>query len=167
MNALLLPGNSPRHEKWIEDLKDFLAPYFDTVVTQHYRHWKTAEEFADIEYEVAVANEKSKHLSPYVIIGKSIGTIITAKAAADGMIHPEKIILLGVPMSYNNQFNQFAQHLEQITIPITIIQNSADPFGSFLDLKNALTNARDNVSFIELEGETHDYNDFASIKKLI
>ncbi len=167
MNALLLPGNSPHHKKWIEDLKDFLAPYFETVVTQHYQHWESGEAWANIEYEVASAKEKSQHLSPYIIIGKSIGTIITARAVADATLHPKKIILLGVPLKITDAFDQFIQDLKQTTIPVIIAQNSADPFGSFANLKNALNDTGNNVSVIELPGETHDYNDFAAIAKLI
>ena len=51
MNALLLPGNSPRHAEWVESLKDSLSSYFTTTITQHYQHWQTGDKWANVDFE--------------------------------------------------------------------------------------------------------------------
>lgn len=167
MNALLLPGNSSRHSEWIEKLKDALSPHFKTQITQHYRHWQTGEEWADIEYEMTVAKGNIHDLIPYVIIAKSIGTTIATRGVAEGILHPEKIILLGVPISSGVTSELFMQWLKQITVPVTIVQNTADPLGSFADVRSAFEEVGENLSFVESSGDTHDYIDFDAIAKLI
>lgn len=166
MNALLLPGNSSRHGEWVEELKDALSPQFQTVTTQHYRHWQKAEDWADIEYEMGVADEKARDLQPYVIVAKSIGTVIAARGVANGMLYPEKIVLLGVPVKGGAQADEFARTLKHIPIPVVIVQNSADPLGSFIEVRGAFEDISDGLSFVELPGETHDYLDFEAIAKL-
>jgi predicted alpha/beta-hydrolase family hydrolase len=151
----------------VEDLKDSLSSYFETVTTQHYRHWQNGEEWADVEYEITVAKEKVRDLSPYIIIGKSIGTAIAARGVAEGVLHPEKIILLGVPIKGGVPAKSLIEWLKQITIPVVIVQNTADPLGSFVEVKSSLENTNNNLSFVELAGETHDYVDFEAIARLI
>ena len=90
MNALLLPGNSSRHSVWVEELKAAVAPCFTVVKTQHYRHWQTGEEWADVDYEITNATEQADGLKPYVIIGKSIGTVIATRGTFEGKLSPPK-----------------------------------------------------------------------------
>ena len=167
MNALLLPGNSPRHAKWVEKLKNAISSQFETVTAQHYRHWETGNEWADVDYEISIASEKAAKISPYIIIGKSIGTAIATKGIADKVLHPEKIILLGVPINGGVSTDSLTQWLKHIAIPVVIVQNTADPLGSFSDVKKALKDIGSNLSFVELVGNTHDYVDFDAISKII
>lgn len=167
MNALLLPGNSTRHAEWIEQLADALSPYFDTTKTQHYRHWKTGEQAADVAYEISAAKDNAAQLEPYCIIAKSIGCVIAAKGTADGLLHPEKLILLGVPINGGAPREAFAKFLRTISVPVVIIQNTSDPLGSFDNVKIAFENVGNHISFVEMPGDTHDYIDFESIAKLV
>lgn len=131
MNALLLPGNSQRHSKWMGDLKLAISPLLETIVSSHYKHWKTGEECADVDYEILLAKESTKELGEYIIIAKSIGAVIAAKGTNNGAISPKKLILLGVPVNGVVSAKLFAEYLTKITIPIVIIQNTNDPLGSF------------------------------------
>ncbi len=167
MNALLLPGNSSRHGEWIEKLKTALLPYLDDVKTQHYRHWQSGEERADINHEITVAKQQTDGFEPYVVVAKSIGTVIAVKATAEQVLHPEKLILLGIPVNGGAQAELFRQWLRLVNAPVIIIQNTSDPLGSFDQVKTAFEGASDNLSFVELPGDTHDYLDFATIAKLI
>ena len=163
MNALLLPGNSSRHSAWAEDLKKAVHPHFDAVKAQHYRHWQTGEEWADVDYEIETAKESADTLEPYVIIGKSIGTVIAVKGTAEGLLQPKKLVLLGVPIQGGAKKDIFLEWLKRLNIPIYIIQNANDPLGSFADVKAAFETAGQHVRFIELPGDTHDYLDFERI----
>lgn len=167
MNALLLPGNSKRHAEWAQALNEALVPYCDSVHTQQYRHWQTGEDRADVDYEIGVAQTKAKDLSPYVVIAKSIGTVIAAEGTANGALHPEKLILMGIPIKGGASTESFRAWLRETNIPITIIQNTSDPLGTFLEAKNAFDDLGVHISFAELPGDTHDYLDFNAVAKLI
>ncbi len=167
MNALLLPGNSQRHEKWIEDLRKALASHFDITETQHYRHWQSGEEKADVDYELSVAQSKADQLKPYTVIAKSIGTVIAAKGTAEGKLHPNKLILLGIPINGGAPQAPFREWLEKIKLPIVIVQNTNDPLGSFSDVRSAFEFKNRNILYVELPGNTHDYLDFRAIENLI
>lgn len=166
MNALLLPGNSPRHAEWVEDLRSALLPGLAVVKTQQYRHWRTGEERADVAYETAEAKDNASGLDPYVIVAKSIGTVIAVKGVADGVLAPTKLILLGVPIRGGTTVDEFLGWLSSITTTVVIVQNTADPLGSFADVRTAFEKAGPHVSFVELTGTTHDYLNFAAIKSL-
>lgn len=167
MHALLLPGNSPRHAEWIEKLKDTTSSHFETVATQYYQHWKNGNEWANIDHEIIVASEKTTELNPYVIIGKSIGAVIAIKGSANNALHPEKIILLGIPIKGGIEARLFAQWLHHINVPVVVVQNAHDPLGSFAEVKAAFEHVGNDIIFVELEGETHDYLDFEAITRLI
>jgi predicted alpha/beta-hydrolase family hydrolase len=167
MNALLLPGNSSHHGKWVEKLKSALSSHFDITQAQHYRHWRSGEEWADVEYEIDTAKDKVANLEPYVIIGKSVGTVVAAKGTSDNILHPAKLILLGIPINGGASSEPFKQWLHNISIPVVIVQNTADPLGSFSEVKTIFEDSGKYISFAELPGSTHDYVDFQAIAKLI
>lgn len=167
MNALLLPGNSSRHGDWIENLKLAMAPHFQRVETQHYSHWQEGGDKADIDYEISVAHNKVERLEPYIIIAKSIGTVISAKGVVDGRLKPNKLILLGVPINGGIPKDLFSKWLQEIDVQVVFVQNTNDPLGSFSDVQTAFQGKGSNVSFVELPGEAHDYLDFDAIAKLI
>lgn len=167
MNALLLPGNSSRHIEWIENLKLALATHFQQTETQHYKHWETDGDVADIDYEISAAQSKAERLHPYVVIAKSIGTAISVKGVAGGKLKPEKLILLGVPINGGAPKDLFSRWLQEIDVQVVFVQNTNDPLGSFSDVQAAFKGKSNNVSFIELQGKTHDYLDFDAIARLI
>jgi predicted alpha/beta-hydrolase family hydrolase len=167
MNALLLPGNSSRNGKWIENLKLAIADHFVRVETQHYQHWQSGYDRADIEYEISVAKSRAERLRPYIIIAKSIGTVISVKGVADGKLEPEKLILLGVPINGGVSMDMFSEWISEINMTVIIIQNSNDPIGSFNEVKAAFKGKSKSLKFVELPGNTHDYLDFDAIARLI
>lgn len=167
INILILPGNSPRHAEWANDLKSHLLPRFDRVEAQHYKHWQTGEKWADVDYELSVAKATTVDLEPYIIIGKSIGTVIAVKGAATKQISPVKLILLGIPINGGANADEFNDWLGTIDIPVVIIQNTDDPLGSFEQVSNAFKDSNQNITFIESPGDTHDYLDFKMIAGFI
>lgn len=166
MNALLLPGNSPRHQAWIEELRTAVMPRFQQTLTLHYRHWQSGEPEADVDYELGVAEALADNLDQFVIIAKSIGTAIASDGVSKGALKPKKLILLGLPISSSYASERYKDWFDNIAIDILIAQNTNDPLGSFADVKQAFEKLQ-NVSLVELPGNTHDYLDFEAIKKLI
>ena len=167
MNAVLLPGNSARHREWVEALKVAVSPQFQIVKALAYLHWQTGEEKADVDYELAIAKSSVTELDPYMIIGKSIGTVIAVRGVAEGVLRPTKLILLGIPINGGAPKELFAQWLRHINAPVVVVQNTHDPLGSFADVKAAFRGCGEAISFVELPGDTHDYLDFEAITKLI
>lgn len=167
MNALLLPGNSPRHGVWVENLKNALGTTCEDITTQHYRHWSTGDKSADIDYEISVAHQGTLGLDPYVIIAKSIGTVIAVKGSAEGKLKPKKLILLGVPVNGGITKELFSAYLQAVDVEVVVVQNTKDPLGAFSDVKGAFTGSSKSIVFVELPSDTHDYLDFDAIKKLI
>jgi len=167
MNALLLPGNSPRHSQWVEELKTAVAPQLQLVKTQHYHHWQTGGEMADIEYEINMAQSKVEKLNPYLIIAKSIGTVIAIKGIADKKLNPEKVILLGVPINGGVSEEIFSKWLQRVNTQVVFVQNTNDPLGSFSDIYAAFKDKNNDSSFVELSGKTHAYISFKDIANLI
>lgn len=165
LNAYLLPGNSPRHREWVETFKQAIAPQFETVKTQHYQHWETGESHAAVSEEINIAAHNTKNLSPYILIAKSIGTVIATQAVAQSILSPEKIILLGIPLRGAIDRRTFVASLKTIPCPVTIIQNTADPFGSFEEIYSTLSGLGAHITFVEFPGKTHDYLDFSAISR--
>ncbi len=167
MNALLLPGNSSRHREWSENLKQAIATHFQHTVIQYYRHWQTGGDKADIENEITIAQAVAGELDSYIIIAKSIGTVIAVKGTAEGILKPTKLILLGIPINGDISKDLFSVWLHQLDVEVVIVQNSNDPLGSFSDVRAAFRGRGEKITFVELPGDTHDYLDFIAIAKLI
>jgi len=167
MNALILPGNSLRHREWGKDLAVAVTPLFGTVHMHEYRHWDTGEPEADTDYELEQL-QKLTALGGYVIIAKSIGTVIAAIGIERGVLTPTHCLFMGIPLNVVDQLKlDFADMMKNL--PSTVIQNTSDPYGSFADVSTQLmspTNAG-SFSLIENPGDTHDYLDFDQIKQLI
>ncbi len=167
MNALLLPGNNPAHEVWVEELKHTLKPYFHTINTQHYKHWRTGEAWANVSDELGVARSNTQNLSPYVIVAKSIGTVIALRGVAEEVLRPVRILLLGVPLENAISSGDFVALLHEVSLPIDIIQNKDDPIASFAKVAALIDDTMTHVTLKELPGTTHDYIDFAAIASYI
>lgn len=162
-NLLLLPGNSPRHAKWVDSLKQALASNFDTITAQHYRHWKIGEQWANVDDEITAAHKATQGLDSYTIIGKSIGTVIAVQATTQGLLAPQKLVLLGIPIHGGAEIAAFRNWLKSLMIPTVIIQNTHDPLGSFQEVMQAFSGISSQITFIETPGTTHDYLDFTLI----
>lgn len=163
MDALLLPGNSPRHAEWVEQLKQSLSPDYHTIIAHHYRHWQTGEPKAAVDTEITDAYKEVQKLDSYVIIAKSIGTVIAAKATAKGVFTPQKLVFLGVPIDGGADVSEFRSWLTQITVPVVIIQNSQDPLGTYVAIAQAF-HGIEQVSCIEQPGAHHDYQQIDVIR---
>ncbi|MGB4762038.1 MAG: hypothetical protein WBP12_01615 [Candidatus Saccharimonas sp.] len=169
MTILLLGGNSLRHKQWIRDFGAALATHGHEVIMQDYRHWETSDGMADIDHEIAQATEAMQGKDEYAIIAKSIGTIIGAVAVARGLLHPSKVLMLGVPYKgIAGNTPEFAPALT--TLPPTVfVQNEHDPYGDSTGLDTLLTNTHPHdYSVVVVPGNnTHDYTDFTQLEQYL
>lgn len=167
MNVLILGGQSPRHKAWVRDVDAALKPYFDRLKFLDYRHWDDESLEPDLEYEVNCAAELAKDLGEYVVVAKSIGTVITSLAIARARLAPQKCLFLGFPLTVVER--SLPGVADGITdLPETIfVQNEDDPLGSSSAVKAYVeANPPLKYSFEALPGDTHDYVDFELIARL-
>ena len=166
MNALILGGQSPRHQVWVRQVAESLQPYFQVVTFLDYRHWQDDSE-PDVAYEMEQASKLAATLGEYVIVAKSLGTVITTRAVEKQMLNPAQCVFLGFPLEVvNKTYQDIAAKLASLPAT-TVVQNTYDPTGSF-ELVEAYVKMHGNrrVNCLETPGDTHNYIDFALIAKL-
>jgi hypothetical protein len=168
MKILILGGNSKRHYEWIRKLGAHLVAAGHEVILHDYRHWATGDEWADADYELARLAELMDGERDYIIVAKSIGTVITVLGVKQGILHPMRCVLLGIP--YNGVVDQVPEFDEDLKLlPSTVVlQHEYDPYGSAEDIAKHLELA-DNpaINLAAMPGNTHDYTDFALIERLL
>lgn len=166
MKVLILGGTSPWHYDWVREVGYALRASGYDVITHDYQHWSKGETQTDIEHEITTVGNIVKDFDDYIVVAKSIGTIITALGTARGILKPTRCIMLGVP------YRGFVEYIptfwdDLACLPRTVfIQNENDPFMTADELKQRLdtTNLKER-SLISTPGDTHDYRDFALIAK--
>jgi len=167
MNALILGGMSPRHKAWVRQVAEVLQPYFDEVRPLDYRHWDAADTEMDLEYEISQADVLAKNFDEYVVVAKSIGTVLASFANARGLLAPQRCVFMGFPLKVAEaQFPEVANALPQLP-PTVFLHNERDPLGSAAAVKQYVdAHAPKAYEFQVLPGDTHDYTDFDLIVQL-
>jgi len=161
LNLLILPGNSARHKQWLRDAQTALAPFFDTILVLEYRHWESSDNKTNLEYEVNAAKELVSGWKEYVVLAKSIGTVIATVAHQEGKLAAESYVFLGLPLPLIKDDAGFYPQLQALQ-NVIIFQNSHDPFGSSNAVGEYIASGKANMAVIEVPGSTHDYVDFVT-----
>ena len=166
MNALVLGGQSPRHQAWVRQVAEALQPHFSEVKYIDYRHWPEDNDI-DAEYELAQASALAgTFIGEYVIIAKSIGSVITVRGVARHELDPKRCVFLGLPLKViRNAYQDVGPSLSALP-PTVIVQNTHDPVGAFEQV-DAFTAEYGNkqMAVVETPGDTHDYVDVALIAR--
>ena len=120
----------------------------------------------DLNYEQsALHQEIAEFGQPYCIIAKSAGAVVTLKGIAQGQFQPAKAVLLGTAIGLIS--HKDTDWLKQINCPLLFIHNSQDPVASYNELKDFMAAHVKQAEFVELSGDTHDYEDYAKLQQLI
>lgn len=165
MNALILGGESPRHYDWVRQVASALQPHFETVVYLDYRHWASGGS-SDIEYEVGQAEQLARDLGDYIIVAKSMGTVVASLGTARGKLHPLRCIFMGTPLGLVDHVVG-ASEAARLLPPTVFIQNEHDPYGSAKDVQAFVaSHGNEDATFTSVPGDTHNYVDFELITKL-
>lgn len=166
MNAIYLPGNSIANKIEVEKLSQALSDLFDQSIVQYYRHWQTSEEFIDLDFERIELQKIASNLGEYIIIAKSIGTVLAMSALCENTINPQKCIFLGTPVKWAQEHKyNIDLYLSCLDVPTIFIQHRNDPLTSAQDLQTYLANTSHQV--IELPGKTHNYNEYKKLREII
>jgi len=164
MNMILLSGNSLRNRDWIYEASAQLRLDPNATYIQDYRHWETGEEWIDLPHELETLSQAAARLeTPYAVLAKSIGTVLTTQAIERGVIRPRFLLLCGLPLGYiESDYPQFAQVINDSGLPTTVVHNQHDPVGESQAVKTYMSKycRRPNYHFIETPGDTHEYLDY-------
>lgn len=170
MNAIYLSGESIHNKDWIYDTQDKLAPLFDKTIVQNYDHWDAGTPEINLNSELEKLALNAQNIDDYIIIAKSIGTVLATEAIAKNLINPQKCIFLGVPINIiQKQGYPFAENLKFVNCPVLFIQNSDDPVGKYRQLTEFINNLympRLQYKIVELPGDTHNYIDYPKLLEL-
>ena len=162
MKVLLLPGFSEqkRHE-----LDDYIAALSaggfecDPHLWRHWREsgtpWENRRELQEIETKI-----EGYGGDQFIIIAKSVGTYLACQILAG---HPElldqvsHVVLLGIPLkdTAHIEAGVYPAALTRYGGPITVFQNSEDPYARATQIDSLLTGSKANL--IVEERDDHDY----------
>lgn len=170
MNALILGGMSPRHKEWVRQVAEVLQPHFEEVRFLDYDHWDVNGGEMDVEHELARAAELAKDFGEYVVVAKSIATVLTTLGNARGLLAPKRCVFLGFPLKVVHelpQVNELAKALPSLPFT-TFVHNEHDPLGEADTVKEFILKHRPQTyEFkIVLDDATHDYVDLDLITQL-
>jgi len=167
MNVFILGGMSPRHYEWVRQLAEALQPHFDEIRLLDYRHWEQQGAEMDLEYEITQAAALAKDFGEYLVVAKSIGTVLATLATARGLLAPQRCVFMGFPLKVvTADLSEVANALLQLP-PTTFLHNEHDPLGSAEAVKTYVgAHAPAIYDFQTLPGDTHDYIDFDLIARV-
>lgn len=168
---IVLSGNSLRNKEWGEQCLDAYRDLFDEAEMLYYNHWQSGAEFIDIPAEVEKLKAivaKTSEAEVYVI-AKSIGSIVTLVATHLGVLRPVKAIFFGMPLDYAvaEVFDGDQSPLSQFTVPTLAYHNDNDPKADYMFTKQKLAELAPHITLVALQGDNHDYLDFADYQDAI
>ena len=168
MKILLLGGQSPRHYDWVREVREVLEEAGNEVVLHDYAHWLRDEPTIDFMAELnAVSTIAQEIEGDYIIVAKSIGTVLTAVGTMRGLLAPKACLLLGFPLQSFKDDEDVATAIGALPLSI-FVQNTDDPLGSYDELTDYLRPlAPATTVTVPLPGKTHDYMDFMLIAELV
>ena len=169
MNLILLGGNGIDNKTWIEKVEASLKPLFESTKTIYYDHWQSGEWMINLDKEKEKLSEIAKDDGAYVIFAKSVGSLVAVKAIAEKLISPQKCIFVGVPLKWARKNNfDIDSWYQNFPTPTMVIQHSNDPFATSKESLDFFSEkSAQHIKFEELPGDTHDYNEFETIQKLV
>ena len=158
MEVIALPGRRQETESWLRSVLIAAALPVDAIV--RYRHWD-APVAADVEFEA----ERLFKQTPALLVAKSLGTAIAARAFGHHQFRPKAGVLIGTP--YRALDPADAALLRQFVegVQTLFIQQVDDPGGSASRLAATLELTRGEV--IAVPGSDHMYTDTAALAAII
>lgn len=169
MNLLIIPGNSLPNKDEAYKMKDLLTSFFDEIEIIDYAHWETGEQILNFELELDSVKKISQEKNFDIVLGKSVGVTLAAKAIKLGYLNPKKCIFIGssLPWAQNQGFDPDSW-LENFSVPTLFVQQTNDRTMSHTDLERYIANHNiSNSKLIEVPGEDHMYAADEELKKNI
>ncbi|HSW80750.1 MAG TPA: alpha/beta family hydrolase [Candidatus Saccharimonadales bacterium] len=166
MNLLLFAGAGRQSEAWLQRVDASLAHQYEKTYRHSYAHWESGAPDIDLDLEIGRLAAITENVSPFMIFAKSAGTMLVSRATALGILRPEACLFTGIPLiMIRDQQLPANRWLQATEFPMTILQHTDDPYGSYEEVKQYIAGtARTNAEVHEIPGDTHDYLEFDLIK---
>jgi hypothetical protein len=169
---LVLAGGSKRNQAWGEACTEFFKDQFDMTFFLHYDHWSTGEANLNFETEIEKISQTVKGAGlegEWYVYAKSIGSILTLKAVAAGVVLPTKCVFFGMPFSVvaDSVVKDELSVITSFSVSALALHNDNDPTALYEVTEKIITEYLPTVSLKTLEGDTHDYLDFSEYSPVI
>lgn len=167
MQALLLGGQSKRHAEWVRAFTPVLTDAGFATAFVDYDNWTANSRSTDIEAELAVAARTVAGWDDYIVVAKSIGSVIATLGIGRQILQPRAALFLGFPLSalrelpHADEVRTAAAHLPRTVV----VQNENDPFGTTVEVEaffEAFGTADFRVDTVPGRAD-HDYVDFPAL----
>lgn len=165
MQVLLLPGYSKKNEGEQESVAAALEEAGHTPFRYAWRHWE--EENAELSlpaeleriHELLSRTGGGEALS---IVGKSLGTFVAAALLEQDpalAARTRRLVLLGIPLNGagEQQLTHLYEALSILDLPITVCQNSGDPYGAAEDVRRFIEGLVAELVVREADNHRYDY----------
>ncbi|AOV97633.1 hypothetical protein A9798_12180 [Edwardsiella hoshinae] len=157
MNVIAIPGKVPATQAWITQVAESLHLPTLTLQVHRFTAWQQPQAAFDLQAELTHMPQGQYDL----LLSKSIGTLACVLTPA---LQARRMVFIGVALSlYNAQQRQALQALAERQ-PLLIIQQEADPFGSYQALAQLMG---DRAQCRCVAGDDHLYNDVAELGQII
>lgn len=157
MHLILLSGNTPLSQDWIDQIQKALQSRFDSTYIQYYLHWtdETVDSF-QMPKELERLASQTQSYSEYVVFAKSIGVAMTLTGIDQGFLQPAKCIFAGTP---SKTLRQYRETIQSLSFPVLFIQEKNDPYGSFQDICETVSSfQKDSFIAKQIPGDNHHYD---------
>jgi hypothetical protein len=163
MEILILSGNATHNRDYAYAMREVFMPLCNECYVHEYAHWDSDAPLIDIDRELhLLATEYQEHTDDNIVIfAKSVGIIVALRAIAEGVLHPQKCLFVGMPLRYiDSQHIDLTSLLAEVHIPLLFMQYEHDPEGSYESVRGLLSNVHAPQPFIiaKIAGQTHDYD---------
>jgi hypothetical protein len=164
MNIFALPGINQKTEKWAANLLQEFAAENRKMTIQHYGHWDgSGDQCLNFHGEV----ERLQGCDIDLLIAKSLGVMIGLVACSRGIISPQKMVLIGTPVTaFREQNIDLRQLVSGLTGTRLFIQQTHDIVGSCASLREEVADI-DFVEIVEIPGDNHQYKDLKLLARHI
>ncbi len=169
-NVVYLPGASASSNRdWVEEIAAALTDKYHYSYAHRYQHWQDDDQQIDLDLELEALTEQIADVESYGLIAKSVGAVLALRGMYEGILQPEYLVCLGFPLKpithSDIPIEKWLKHAENI--PIIIAQNVDDPLGSYDETSSWINQFNKRIIFVQLPGETHAYDDFVEIDKIV
>jgi hypothetical protein len=163
---LVLAGNSVKNRAWGEACAEYFRGDFDMTFFLEYDHWNTEAQKIDLAVEIQKIKETVEgtgETDDWYVFAKSIGSVLTLKAIEQGVIAPEKCVFFGMSLNVAAaEQGEDWSYLSEFSQPALAFHNDADPVAEYDFVVEKLRAFAPAITLRTVEGNTHDYTDFAS-----
>lgn len=153
MRYVLLPGFSASNKEWAHDLKDYFQQKGLELHIVAWLHWQREKPSFNMYQEVQRVVDTIGD-QEVVIIAKSIGTELAAYLISEDLVKTRRLILMGIP-SRNSLYAKALSKFDPAKV--IVIQNSRDPKGYFVDVKDFIHSINSKIEVVETNSSTHQY----------